>query len=310
MTTKYITRRYFLKVIAPITVCLAIAGCASIPFLPDGTVKPFSIIVLPDTQFYSESFPDMFFTQTKWIRDHRDDLNVVCVLHEGDLVQNPDKEEEWKIADRAISALDGVVPYFLTAGNHDGTTPDGYPLFNKYFSASRFENEKWYGGHFGKGNENAYYFFKAGGMKFMVVCLEFEPREKVLDWANDLTAGHKDHRTIVLTHCYMNSDNTRIAGNFGERIWNRYARRHDNIFLVLSGHVSGAARLTSRGDNGNRVHQILADYQHLPNGGNAWLRIMNFVPKESKIIVKTYSPALDKYWLDAQNQFEIEYEMR
>lgn len=44
----------------------------------------------------------------------------------------------------------------------------------------------------------------------------------------------------------------------------------------------------------NTVHTLLADYQARTNGGNGWLRILEFVPPENKINVKTYSP-----WLDA-----------
>ena len=308
MRSTALSRRIFLNVVGTIAVCLWITGCTTIPFTTK-TVKPFSLVVLPDTQFYSEQYPDIFTAQTRWIRDQKDTLNIVAVLHEGDIVQNPGNEEEWKVADEAISVLDGVTPYFLAVGNHDMVAHGQYPLFNKYFAASRFKDQTWYGGHIAKGNEDAYYFFSAAGMKFMVVCLEYEPSVDVLNWANEITSTHRQRRTIVLTHCYMNSDNTRVPGRCGEGIWNEYGRHHQNIFLILSGHVAGTGRLTSNGAHQNPVHQILADYQHLPNGGNGWLRIMTFVPQENKIKVQTYSPVLDRYWTDAQNQFEFEYEM-
>jgi hypothetical protein len=50
------------------------------------TLEPFAIIVLPDTQFYSQSYPTIFSNQTQWIADNVEDMNILFVLHEGDIV--------------------------------------------------------------------------------------------------------------------------------------------------------------------------------------------------------------------------------
>ena len=87
--------------------------------------------------------------------------------------------------------------------------------------------------------------------------------------------------------------------------------KHENIFLVLSGHIlgDGLGRLISQGDNGNNVHQVLANYQTKENGGNGWLRIIKFVPQQDKMFFWTYSPRLKKYAMDEQNQFDLEYDI-
>ena len=46
----------------------------------------FTIIVLPDTQYYSESFPAVFDNQTQWIADNIEQMNIVFVTHLGDVV--------------------------------------------------------------------------------------------------------------------------------------------------------------------------------------------------------------------------------
>jgi len=101
-------------------------------------------------------------------------------------------------------------------------------------------------------------------------------------------------------------------GNDGEQIWQKFVRKHENIFLVVSGHIGGdgMGKLTSKGDHGNPVHQLLANYQGRPRGGDGWLRILRFLPKENKISVRTYSTFHDKYDDDPQNQFELDYRMR
>ena len=149
MRSTTLSRRIFLNVVGTIALCLWITGCTTIPFTAK-TVKPFSLVVLPDTQFYSEKYPDIFIAQTRWIRDQKDTLNIVAVLHEGDIVQNPGNEQEWKVADEAFSRLKGVVPWGVAIGNHDYdlVEPRGSAnAFRKTFGPQRFAGNAWYGGH-------------------------------------------------------------------------------------------------------------------------------------------------------------------
>ncbi len=78
----------------------------------------FTMAVLPDTQYYCESYPQHFYNQTKWIVDNAERQNIKFVLHLGDIT-NRNTPEQWQVAQRAITALDGHVPYALVAGNHD-----------------------------------------------------------------------------------------------------------------------------------------------------------------------------------------------
>lgn len=329
------TRRNFIKVMGLGAMAFALPGCKEEDtFIIDDesgieiSSKYFTIVALPDTQFYSQRYSEIYHSQTKWIKAQKNALNIVFVLHEGDITQT-NVEKEWNVANDAMSILDDVVPYCVITGNHDmgplGTALSrDTRLFNKYFPISRFENKPWYGGHLGTETDNGYYFLNAEGMQFMILCLEFGPRDEVLDWANQVVSNHKEYRTIINTHCYMNHDDTRVGkgdedtprffpikANDGEEMWETFVRKHENIFLVLSGHVrgDGLGRLTSDGDHGNKVHQILANYQMRENGGNGWLRLLKFVPSENRIVVQTYSPYLKKYAIGERNQFELEYVM-
>ena len=77
---------------------------------------PYSVVVLPDTQYYSSSFPESFDAQTAWIVDEHARGNVAFVLHEGDIVDN-DVAPQWMRAYHSLHLLDGVVPYALSAGS-------------------------------------------------------------------------------------------------------------------------------------------------------------------------------------------------
>ena len=153
-------------------------------------------------------------------------------------------------------------------------------------------------------------------MNFLIVSLECKPRDEVLEWANKVVAGHPNHRVIVLTHAYMRANGKRfdklgykIKGNAGEAMWQKMVSKHKNVFMVLCGHSSGEAVLTSKGDHGNQVHQVLSDYQSMNNGGESWLRYMVFKPEENKISTYTYNPALKKFRDGPSSRFDLDYLM-
>ena len=72
-------------------------------FLPDdaATTRPwdhFTIAVLPDTQYYSETYPAIFDDQTQWIADHAKAENIVFVSQLGDLVDTYNSASQWQHA--------------------------------------------------------------------------------------------------------------------------------------------------------------------------------------------------------------------
>ena len=65
-------------------------------------VPPFTIVVLPDTQNYSERLPQYFHDQTQWISQNVKGLNISFVSHVGDIVQRGDQViEEWLVAKKS-----------------------------------------------------------------------------------------------------------------------------------------------------------------------------------------------------------------
>ena len=290
----------------------------------------FSIVVLPDTQYASENYPAVFESQTQWIADNKDYINIAFVLQEGDITNDNSSTTQWSNASAAMAILDGNVPYAASVGNHDlgpsggATTRD--TQFNDYFPAGRFSA---LGGVYEPNHmENSYHYFTAGGIDWLVLALEFGPRAKILEWANSVIAANPHRRVIIVTHNYMYSDDTRVGTgdswnpheyglcsvsdpnevcNDGEEMWTNCVKLHENISFVFSGHIcnDGTGKLVSVGDNANNVYQMLANYQNEANGGNGWLRIITFYPEEQRVGVKTYSPYLNQYRTGADNQFEF-----
>ncbi len=190
---------------------------------------PFSIVVLPDTQLYSQDDPNVFKLMTTWIVENAEGLNIKFVLHMGDIVNVDNDANQWSNADEAMSILDGAaVPYSLVVGNHDMMADaNKYPdstrnttNFNSTFPYTRYENKPWYGGRMEEtiddgfvpsdDYDNVYHYFRAVGMDFLVLALEVGPTDAMLAWADTVISSHPNHRVILTTHSYMyNKTDTR-----------------------------------------------------------------------------------------------------
>ncbi len=282
----------------------------------------FTIIGIPDTQHYTDDVNNnqYFYDQTNWIVANKDALNIVFISQLGDCVENGDTyDSEWQVVNTAWTTVEdptttGLVdgmPYGLNVGNHDKSS--GLTLkYNEYFGISRFQGRAYYGGHYGSDNDNHYELFSAGGMDFIIVDFEYDstPEQAVLDWADSLLKTYSNRRAIVASHYLIEADDDANANEFGAQGQMIYdnLRDNSNLFLMLCGHRTSEGRRTDV-FNGNTIYTLLSNYQGRANGGNGWLRIMEFQPSENKIYVSTYSPSLDQFETDSNSEFVLDYNM-
>jgi len=294
------------------------------------------IVLLPDTQTYAEKYPEVLDSQINWILKNATQIDFV--LQQGDLTQN-NNDKEWKVIQSAFSKLNEKVPYVLAAGNHDMGSADGKfadvrnsNLFNSYFPFEKMAKlpgftEAAEGGKI----DNACYTFTRGKINWLILTLEFGPRNSILEWAGQVIDKYPKHLVIINTHSYMYSDSTRqgpgdnwrpqaygvgkdrgdSAVNDGEQIWEKLVAKHSNVRFVFSGHVlnTGVGTLLSINNGGYPVYQMLANYQEgvqgSVKGGNGWLRILEFDSKKKTIKVTTYSPYINEYMNKPGHQFII-----
>lgn len=162
------------------------------------------------------------------------------------------------------------------------------------------------------------------GKDFLFLTLEYAPRDYTLEWANKIVQlkQYKNHQIVMMTHAYMGRDDKRLTkdetwvifepysidnkiqkssriklphSNTGEQIWQKLVKSTPNMQLVLAGHISGEGYRMDKNDAGKSVHQILFDAQsmgggHYGNGGDGWLRILEFYPDNKTVKIKTFSP--------------------
>lgn len=311
---------------------VALLGCASDP--PPGSdddpVVRDRVIVLPDTQFYACAYPNIFQQQARWIVEHQRDQAIALVVHTGDIVDQ-DVSAQWQVAAGSLHMLDGVVPYLVTCGNHDLSAARTSQI-GSYFDPAAAGAEVRDSGRF----DNAYRVVEIAGTPWLVLGLEFGPRDAVVEWASDILQMHADLPAIVFTHAYLYSDGQRYDRNRtppqpyhpdgygftpeqgindGEDLWRKLIEPHENVRLVLSGHVipDGTARSVATRASGTRVHQLLANYQRCDlcpctevEGGGGYLRILRFTPDARTLEVTTYSPHLEMSLHDEENEFTLE----
>jgi hypothetical protein len=230
--------------------------------------------------------------------------------------------EQWAAIDRAFRRLDGRLPYVLATGNHDygiasaenrETFYDDWITFERNPLSQALLRE-----HFTHPNGRAtlansiHELVDPQGIKYLILNLEFGARDETIEWAARSIGQEKyrEHRVIVISHAYMSADNRRIAGtgykitgaNYGEQLWQKLIHPSSNVVMVLGGHIARpddpAAHLAFKREaraDGGMVAQMVFNAQALGggwhgNGGDGWLRYLEFMPDGRTVKVKTFSP--------------------
>lgn len=252
--------------------------------------------------------------------------------------------EQWEFVARAFSRLDGKIPYVLCTGNHDcgyESAENRRTKFGGYFPASK--NPLWrdclaavFPNAEGEMTlENAAFEFSDGNWgQILVVALEFAPRDEVLEWACNLLKSEKfkNRRAIILAHSVLGAKkgSAKIIEsepyglrprNWGAGVMKKLAHDSDNIMLVVCGHSGDPSRMAAMVEyenaKGAKIPVVMFNPQAVGgwngNGGDGWLRIMEFMPDGKTVSMRTYSPlfaASEKTqslsWnRDADNEFRL-----
>ncbi|MFF3961672.1 LamG-like jellyroll fold domain-containing protein [Streptomyces griseorubiginosus] len=261
---------------------------------PDPDSRRFTLAVMPDTQYLFDG-PSIdkapVEASLRYLLEHGKDENIVFLSHLGDLTQNGAAPEFAAISE-AFELLDRRgVGYSVLAGNHDvkssSTDQRGATPYLDAFGPSRFERHRTFGGASSDGY-NTYHLFRAAGREWLVLALDWRLSDQGYAWAKSVLAAHPKTPVILTTHELVVEDDT--LSDYGQQLWDRLVKDHDQIFLTLNGHYWPAGRATRKNSAGNDVHLHLTNYQNRYFGGAAMIRLYRFDLDRGVIDVETVSP--------------------
>jgi hypothetical protein len=235
---------------------------------------------------------------------------------------NQNSTQQWTAVRNAFGLLDNHVPYILATGNHDyGYVSAEYrsTQYDKYFApeqnvlnqAALREMGPSLNGESTSVNA-VYEFTPVKSRKILVMVLEFGPREEVVEWAKHIVdlPKYENHEVILLTHVYLDRKSQHIIDqgykmedtNYGKALFEKLVQPSKNIRMVFSGHIGAPddfdGHLGYREDKnaaGKTVYQMTFNAQAMGggwygNGGDGWLRYLEFSPDGKTVKVKTFSP--------------------
>lgn len=263
-------------------------------YQPEEGQFDFGMVMVPDSQLYTQSYPEKIQQQFQWIVDSAKQNKTKMVLHVGDVVNRPylNQTFQWQAASSAFGLLEQAnIPYAIAWGNHDyDNETNNRVRYNEFFPVTRLQQSagNLWGGSFGinadKPIDDAYYLIEEHGTKLLVMSISYWQTSQDLDWAAKVIEDHPEHSVILFTHNYIN-----LSGISNTDMLNKLVKNHSNVKLVLSGHVAGTNVLYSNfGDH--ETYNVLADYQGLSYGGQEYIRSMQFDVENDLIYFNTYSP--------------------
>ncbi len=189
------------------------------------------------------------------------------------------------------------------------------------------------------------------GKDYLFLTVEYAPRDTVVTWAKRVAAmeQYKNHRVVLITHNYVTQKDKHATSepgwiywepynennviqksarvklpdaNNGKDIWEKLVQPATGIEMVLSGHIPGEGYRVDKNKAGKSVHQIMFDAQDMGgghrsgNGGDGWLRILEFFPDGKTVKLKTFSPLFaisptsqpHAWKKDARNEFTFRFD--
>ncbi len=287
-------------------------------------VNGFSIVQITDTQYLPQNTPSLYYGLTNWIANESKPLNLIMVVHTGDIINVADQPSQWVNANNAMMVLyNDSIPYCWCCGNHeqllrngvmigDGNPDSGwlggnYPAFN----ATIMRQEPYWVADIFDGTSTAVKF-SYGNYEFMMVNIEYNANDTVLDWMQTLINTNPNVNVIVTTHNFLNGNGTYGTLTQADVTWavnfQEILNTDPNVFMTLNGHDCdyGPAYHTQIGNK----EEIFFNRQEIDNEtGAATARIYTFGmrnPSNPNVFVSTYQTyGIPHYLIDPADQFNF-----
>ncbi|MBR2388810.1 MAG: metallophosphoesterase [Clostridia bacterium] len=265
----------------------------------------YSFAVIGDMQALNYYYPDSVKTMFEWIASNVESKKIKHVIGLGDITEKSNTDE-WSRAKAGFQLFDGKVDYSFVRGNHDTAAK-----YNVTFPWATYKDKV--GGAFANNMLNYYKTFSVGEVKYLMLNLDFGPNDEVLKWAGEICEQYPDHNVIINTHAYLYLDGSPITAedhvppvgnggsNNGDDMWEKFVSKHENIVLILCGHMTGNRLVVSKdeGVNGNTVTTLLVNTSNVEknnNGALGMVAMLYFSEDGKSVDVEYYSTTTDRYY--------------
>ena len=286
------------------------------------------IAVFGDIQYYTNThYIGLFEKSLDWINRAQRNMDILSILHTGDIVEVNSHIEEWKCFGDAIADAHLSIPFISMIGNHDyhwdnSLIKDRYNThFNEYVQFP-LVTEKIEAAYEPGRMENVIIRNEIHGSRYDFLLLEFGPRKEVVAWAKEWVSSHPDIRYILMTHEYLEKGGGRrkssasyAAAQFRnttyttpDELWDTLVRCNDNILCVLCGHVGGLYAVTyEENDFGRPVCQIQHNIQGSSYRYDNWLRMWEFPQDRDEAEVYIINTASNTFYDSSESLFTFRY---
>jgi hypothetical protein len=249
------------------------------------------VVILGDPQYETTRQPEVLSSQISTLLSDPPDL----VIGNGDCTDDG-LAASWSWFSTQMARLTVAnIPWIITTGNHDyydySTTKNRAFVGNTYVSPGPWITGLYQAGHI----ENSYAIVTFGSVRYLILSLEWSPRDAVVTWANSIMAANPGIRAILVTHAYMGIDGLRLDWatygllqpgnphnpaaattpaegiNDGQQLWDQLVKNYP-FDLVISGHV--APCYSWRSDNrldGLACVQLGVDWQYNGSWGGGYM---------------------------------------
>ena len=276
----------------------------------------YSFAVVGDIQYTTRLYPDKLHYTFDWLIDNKDNAKLQYVFNTGDITNDSLDTEYEDISEQLLRLKDAGINQSVVRGNHD--TIAGY---DTYITADKFS----YGGDFVSydGSMKTYYRkITIGGIKYMMLTLDFFPCTDEVAWAKQIIEANPDYNVIINTHGYLDGNmqllgesevydvedrvdenGNALGGHAGQYIYDNLVLPCSNVVMVICGHESsyGPEIKTITRADGSTAVQMLVNFQqeeYLDLRSYSMLAMLYFSNGGKTVTAEWFSSIKNEYYMD------------
>ena len=280
------------------------------------TEYDYSFAVVGDIQYTTENYPNELPHTFDWLINNKESKNLQYVFNTGDITNTSTDREYTDIDEQLLRLKEAGINQSVVRGNHDKIA--GY---DKHITTEKYS----YGGDFESydGSMKTYYRkVTIGGIKYMMLTLDFFPCTAEVDWAKQKIEANPDYNVIINTHGYLDDNmqllgedavydvedrvdenGNALGGHAGQYIYDNLVLPCSNVVMVLCGHefsYGPEIKTITRADGSTAV-QMLVDFQqaeYLDLRSYGMLAMFYFSDGGETVTVEWFSTVNNEYYMD------------